>query len=376
MNPTPLTARLPLIVSIGLTLWAIPTIAFFGIVAFIPYLFATLPILAVHLIQTRKLTTISWRDSDKNHFLVLCALVIIYFTIDSIFGRQKFEYNLFLNNQAVQVFVETAKNSEGQSRGAWDLIGAIMMFLPFALIDFARNRGQLLKFVAFALAALLIIYDTGISRGFLLIALMSLLMQSGISPHRLVAGVAIAFGAFFLSSWVRGDFDSAGESNPFFEGLAWPVINFNILAESGCLKGTTDQFAIEFLKKFLPPGIVDKQIFTFNIEATKCIYPHFGNDIESISVFTYMGEFFYYQPPWLTGLLAGVILSGLVWIASSDLRRMRLTSTATFAGFMCVVLLRSRVQDVYSMLITFIIFLKLMTLFASRTRSQSQSVAS
>jgi len=363
VNPTPVTAHLLLMITVGLSLWGLPVLSIIGMYSFVLYLSITLPVFAVHLIQFNKRNETPYRRIRANKLVILFVIIFIYFLIDAIFGRQKFQFNLFLNQDAVYYFIEKAKNSEGQSRGPWDLIGAIFIFLPFALIDLSRSHRGELKIISVALALLLIFYDTGISRGFLLIAVMSLLIQSGLTWRRLAAVGALALAAFFLSSWVRGDFESAVDSNPLVEGVIWPVINLKIFAESSCLQGTTDQFLFEFLKKFLPLSVADKQIYTFNIQATKCIYPHFGNSIESISVFTYMGEFLYYKPSWLTGFFAGLILAALAFIAVIDLKRMHLVSTATFAGFLCIVLLRSRVQDVYSTLITLIIFLKIISFF-------------
>ena len=116
-------------------------------------------------------------------------------------------------------------------------------------------------------------------------------------------------------------------------------------------------FTLEFFKKFVPSFIYSKEIFSYNLEMTKIIYPHFGDYIESVSVFTYLGELIYYKPTILTSMIAGTLLGILSRFLERILRHDNLNSVRIFAGFMCIVLLRSRIQDVFSFLIFMALFL-------------------
>jgi hypothetical protein len=83
----------------------------------------------------------------------------------------------------------------------------------------------------------------------------------------------------------------------------------------------------------------------------------FGDVVGSISIFTYLGELFYYAPSPLTAFIAGALMAALALVVDRMLLAQELLSTRVFAGLMCIVLLRSRVLDVMSFLLFLLCFL-------------------
>jgi hypothetical protein len=91
-------------------------------------------------------------------------IAIVYLFADALFGRQKFELNLFLSDVAVERFVDQANAGVSQGRGIIDLVGAVMAFLPFAMIDLARRTSAANRVLLVAIGLLLVFYEAGISR--------------------------------------------------------------------------------------------------------------------------------------------------------------------------------------------------------------------
>jgi hypothetical protein len=343
----------------GVLAWGLPSMIVAGAMAVLLALTTAFPLVwllwrgrpgkqatAVHIPTTNAL---SWA----------VGFAVVYLAADALFGRQKFAVNLFLFSDATGAFMASANETVSQGRGAVELLGALLIFLPFALIDSARWASRMLTPLLWSTALLLILYDVGISRGFVVMAVLAMVLGATNSWVRRSVAVSFALLAFLLASESRGDFAAVSFSNPLVDGIVWPYINLSMLIESGCSQGTWYVFAFEFFKKIVPSFIVSKEIFSFNIEMTRCIYPFLGDAVDSISIFTYLGELFYYGPSLLTALIAGVLMALLAAVVDRQLLRSQLLSTRIFAGLLCVVLLRSRVLDVLS----FLLFLWLFMLF-------------
>lgn len=167
----------------------------------------------------------------------------------------------------------------------------------------------------------------------------------------------MALPVFFAASAARGDFDELAFSNPLFDGIIWPYINLRLFLESNCCNADWIDFITEFAKKFFPAFLVPKEVFSFNIEMTRCIYPSFMDTVNSISIFTWLGEMYYYGPNVLTSITSGFLLALLCRLVDARVSQMQLHSLRVFSGLLCIVLLRSRVQDVLSYLLLLFIFL-------------------
>jgi hypothetical protein len=339
----------------GLLAWGLPGILLGGSQVFYAVVAVSLPV-GFSLWGWRKPGPMAPPHAPQAHRL-LVTLLVAYFMLDALFGRQKFAQNLFFSSSAVSDFIDNTNAGVSQGRGIIDLLGAAAVFAPFALFDHARTLVRPNRLWLYLLVLCFLVYEIGISRGYLLMAVLSILLGVRISGRRLILAGVGALGLFLAASYVRGDFQNVAFSNPLFDALGWPYLNLSMLLEKNLDGGSWLDFLFEFFKKFLPSFLYPKEIFSFNVEMTKVIYPHFGDYIQSVSIFTYLGELLYYRPTVLTAFSAGAVLGGLARFLERLLQRNALNSTRIFAGLMCIVLLRSRIQDVFSFLIFLALFL-------------------
>ena len=287
---------------------------------------------------------------------LLAIFSVSYLLIDALFGRRLFQYNMFLHGNAGESELVNQLN-EGMSKGGgvFDLLGTILGLLPLALVDATQITSRLGKWILWIIAILFLFYQAGAGRGFVMIVIVSIVMGRTSDWKRIVFAGALAFAAFSLASSFRGDFENT--SNPLLAGVAAPVGNLALMLNAKCGSAPSYAFLAEFLKKFLPAFLVPKNIFSFNMEMSLCIYPSIDNTVTSVSVFTWLGEIYYYKPSLLTAIVAGCILGGLTRVVDRQLVKYQLISARIFAGFTYVYLPRSRTQDMFSFLIAQAIFL-------------------
>jgi hypothetical protein len=142
-----------------------------------------------------------------------------------------------------------------------------------------------------------------------------------------------------------------------FDGIVWPFINLGLMLNGNCGSAPWYSFIAEFLKKFLPTFLIPKTIFSFNLEMHLCLYPSADNTVTAVSIFTWLGEIFYYKPSLLTALIAGCLLGIMARAVDRRFVRYHMYSARLFAGLFSIFLLRSRSQDVFTLLIAQLIFL-------------------
>jgi hypothetical protein len=165
----------------------------------------------------------------------------------------------------------------------------------------------------------------------------------------------LALGVFSLASIVRGD--TANTQSPLLSGIVTPYINLGLMLNAHCGTAPWYSFLLEFMKKFMPAFLIPKKVFSFNMEMSLCLYPSADNTVESVSVFTWLGEIYYYTPPLLTSLLAGGLLGALAHAVDRKLVRNQMYSARLLGGLLCFYLPRSRTQDIFTFLIAQFIFL-------------------
>jgi hypothetical protein len=344
---------------IGLLFWGLPAVIIYPVLVpgFIGILipFYVWPMMR----QKRKQVILNNNYQGKRRILLSFFLFISvsYLIIDAIYGRQKLSQNLFLTSFAVDSVVTNAEEMIGKGRGMFDLLGAIMIFLPFALLDVCKKRKDWLSIFGLILVVTYVFYETGVSRGYFLVAIFSLLIASGSNNRNIFFALLGAFIFFGLASFWRGDADNFSIIEPFFEAIAWPYINLGIYLEKGCGSSNIYEMLLQVIQKFAPSFIIEKNIFSFNIEITKCIYPSMEKSISSISIYTYMAELHYYG----IGVVSGIIVSCLLLLFSIPLSNIleteNLHTLKLFVGLMLIILLRSRILDIFSILIALFIFL-------------------
>jgi hypothetical protein len=198
-------------------------------------------------------------------------------------------------------------------------------------------------------------YEAGIGRGMLLMAVLSIVAGRTSNWRRLALAGCLALAMFSAASFFRGDYNAT--QSPLLDGITAPYINLTLMLNSGCGTHHWYNFIAEFFKKFVPAFLIAKKVYPFNLEMTLCIYPTADDSIDAVSIFTYLGEIFFYKPALLTALFAGSFLGILSREVDRRLVRYRLFTARLFAGCLCVVMFRSRVLDALSFLLSQVVFL-------------------
>lgn len=286
----------------------------------------------------------------------------VYLVIDVTVGRQAYLDNLFFSSQSIDALIENSASQRGAGRGIFGLLAVIFLFSPFIIFDFGLRLGAVRRATFLTLAFVLVMNEVQASRGYLMMAGLSFLLSSyNIGYLRIFGAAVVGILFFFLSSFYRGDFTSVSYYNPLIDSVAWPYINLSLYLEAECGQASYVDFLLQTIQKVVPAFLFDKEILSFNLMASECIYGSSLEELGSISVFTYLAELTYYRPSILVGATAGFILG----IFSNGLDRYlignRLYSTQVFFGCFVILIMRSRVLDVFSMLLAFGILLILVS---------------
>jgi hypothetical protein len=351
--------RLPVghFIIIGLLFWGLPAFFVVGPAAILYTVAAVLP---VWLLSRRSpAMRISTEPADRigttaTFILVACALT--YLVEDAFFGQRLLESNLFLHGaKAVDLSVEQSNVGVSQGRGIVVLFGIIISLLPFCLIDVAGKARRFERWALWSSAMLLLFYGVVASRGAVIIAVLTIVMGKTSNWRRIAMAGGLAFVFFILASAARGDFGFS--HNPLGEAVGAPYVNLLLMRTVNCGSAHWYNYVAEFFKKFVPSFIYPKSIYSFNTETSLCIYPSADNSVTSVSIFTWLGEIFYYTPSILTAICAGILLGSLGRMVNWQLVRNELPCSRISIGFAIIVLLRSRSQDVLSYLIAQAIFL-------------------
>jgi hypothetical protein len=352
-------SRIPLgyYLIVGLLFWGLPAAVFVGPRAIEYSIAAVVPIWLLCRGISSPPNDAPARWVSIRTCVVLAAFSALYFAWDAVLGRQLLQVNMFLFGKSGEdQLIQGYNASVGQSGGIADLLGYILVLLPLALIDSARTTSRYGRLTLWAIALLGLFYETGSGRGFVLMAVMAIVFGRNATGRRILAGTGLALGAFVLASKLRaGGTDLGG--NPILTGTIAPFINLGLMVNAHCGTAPWYSFVLEFLKKFMPGFLIPKTIFSFNMEMSFCIYPSVNNTVESVSIFTWLGEIFYYTPSLLTAVSAGALLGSLTRLVDKRLVRNQMYSARLFAGLLCILMPRSRSLDVLTFLIAQLIFL-------------------
>lgn len=350
-------------VMFGLMAWSVPASVLLGPKAAVFGALAVLPVLILCWHDRRHLLNAiaadeadpKWISADIS--IALMAVAVLFTLYDAAFGKQMLSLNLFLNPHAVDATLAKTDAEVGKGRSLISLVGDVMVFMPFVLVDMSRRSQRHLRLAMIAVAVWCIFYQSGASRGTLLMSAFALFAGSGrLTFMRMLIGGAFALGLYEIASVMRGDTANVQYSNPLGDSVIWPFINLGMLSDATCGHGTVLGFIGQFLQKFLPGFLIHKSVFSFNVEMTLCIYPSDTDSFESISVYTWLGEIIYYQPALLVALIAGAIAAIELRLVNIVLNALQLPATRIFVGLMSVYMLRSRVQDLYSYLLLLLMF--------------------
>ncbi len=355
----------------GLLAWGLPAFLVAGPKALILTLACVLPVWWIN--RGAKPAQVSTPDISPTVCALVSGLALVYVLWDMFFGRRNISDNIFLQGRdAFEISVDQINANISKGRGFVELLGSVMLYLPFCLVDLSSKIPRGWRRVIWCVAGLCIFNEVGAGRTYLLLAAGALAAGRVTNPRRLIWVGAAMLAAFAVASYARGDFSQSVFSNPLFDGVAFPYINLGLLINDGCAEGAWYGYLAAFFNKFLPAFIFSKHVFSFNVEMSMCIYPWMESGVTSASIFTYLGEFFYYRPPIVTALIAGVLLGILARIMDHFLIQRNLLTTRLFAGLGSVAMLRSRSQDLLSSLLSLGIFLVMVSLVVPKVR---QSVA-
>lgn len=350
-------------VMFGLMAWSLPACVLLGPKAAVYGVLALLPILILCWHDRRNLLDAiavdeaepKWISADIS--IALMVVAVLFTLYDAAFGKQMLSQNVFLNPHAVDVSIAKTDSEVGKGRSLINLIGDVMVFMPFVLVDMARRSQRRFRLAMIAVAAWCVFYQSGSSRGTLLMSAFAIFAGSGrLTFMRMLIGGSFALGLYEIASVMRGDTANVEYANPMGDSVIWPFINLGMLANATCGHGTVLGFIGQFLQKFLPGFLIHKSVFSFNIDMTLCIYPSDTDSFDSISIYTWLGEMVYYQPSLVVALVAGAIAAAELRLVNKVLNALQLPATRIFVGLMCVYMLRSRIQDLYSYLLLLIIF--------------------
>ncbi len=340
----------------GLLVWGIPAAFVAGPVALVYILAAALPVWLFRLRNGAALAPPEQRFSSATG-TVLASFALIYLLCDAIFGLQFWRVNLFLfGAEGTGRLVEQTVLSMGKGGGVAYLLYGILFLLPFASFDAARNMPRAIRYVLWAIAALFVVYEMGSGRAFLFLSVLCIVLGQTSNWRRILVGAVLALAAFGAASAIRGDLAGPGTQTPLLQQLVAPFVNLALLTHSSCGSAPWYSFIAEFFKKLIPAFLFPKTVFSFNAEMSLCIYPSDPNLTNGVSVFTWLGEIFYYRPSLVTALIAGLILGALGRVVDRLLIRNGLQTARNMAGFLCFLLPRSRTQDLFSFLLAQLIF--------------------
>lgn len=342
----------------GLAFWGLPAVLVAGYSAIVYTFAAALPVWLFFLRPAQmKSGEGASNRLGSTAVTLLAGFAILYVVTDALFGQKLLQSNLFIvGAKSVEQVVDVANSGVSEGRGVIVLIGNIIGLLPFCLIDATSQTSRTGRIALWFAALVMLFYGVTSSRGALILCVLTIFLGKSSNWRRALVGGSIAFLLFALASQLRGDYGNSGGS-PLWDAVSGPYINLALMQASHCGSAAWYQFVGEFFKKFIPAFIYPKNIYSFNIETSLCIYPSLDNNVAAVSIFTWLGEIYYYTPSILTAISAGTLLGGMGRIVDQQLTKNRLPVSRVAIGFACMTMLRSRTLDVLSYLIGQSIFL-------------------
>jgi len=341
---------------IGLLFWGLPAVFVVGPSAILYTFAAVIPVwICARCSSAMKWSTQPDSGIGTTTVFILVSFAITYLIADALFGQKLFASNLFLHGvKAVDMSVDQSNAMNSQGRGIVALFGTIIGLLPYCLIDVTRHARRFERWALWTAAILLLFYGVAASRAAAVMSVLIIVMGKTSNWRRILVAGGAAFALFSFASAVRGDL--ATSRNPLAEAIGAPYVNLLLMRAAHCGSAPWYYYIGEFFKKFIPGFIYPKSVYSFNVETSLCIYPSADESVTSVSIFTWLGEMFYYTPSILTALCAGILLGLMGLLVNRQLVRNGLPCARIGVGYAIITLLRSRSQDVLTYLIAQVIF--------------------
>lgn len=298
------------------------------------------------------------QNLSKNILLSILFLIIVFnvFNFSSIIQN-----NMFFSDTAVEKVIEVANSNVGKGRSIFELIGTSLVILPFILVDnIDKFSGKLKYFVLLNLFIFFLIIS-GASRGMLSLIVIAIALPL-LKSIKLALFLLIPFVFLYIKVSLLRDGEVNYLLGPFLDSFAIPGYLLGLLDDLQIQRNVIDYISDVFLK-FIPSFIYEKNIFSFNIEMTKKIYPFMEDEVSAISVFTYIGEMLIYKPVLITVVFSIFFVRTILKYLMHIFFRYSLKSTSLFVSIYFFIVLRSRVPDLISMLLLNLMVLGLIHLF-------------
>lgn len=282
-----------------------------------------------------------------NDVLLSILFIIVLFNIFNF--SSIFRNNMFFSDIAVEKVVEVANANVGKGRSVFELLATSLVILPFILVDNITKFSGTFKYFVFLNLFVFFLVISGSSRGML-----SLIVIAIVFPLLKTFKWALFLLIPFIFLYINVSLLRDGEVNyllgPFLDSFAIPGYLLGLLDELQIKRNALD-YILDVLLKFVPSFIYEKNIFSFNIEMTKKIYPFMDDEVSAISVFTYIGEMLIYKPVLLTVMFSLFFVRTILNYLMRIFFRYNLKSTSLFVSIYFFIVLRSRVPDLISMLL-------------------------
>lgn len=295
---------------------------------------------------------------EKDLSLQILMYTIILLTIFNLVNVPNLLSNNFLfNPNAVENIVQNANDNVGKGRSFGELLTSFFIIVPFILIDNLKKFKGALKVFVLINCAIFLTAIIGISRGMFSLVVLSISLPF-IKNLKYFIIILVVFFYLYVQLSILRDGVVDNVYTPVLESFSMPGYLGGQLFQAQLEMNSLDYIKQIFLKIF-PSFIFEKNIFSFNIEMTKTIYPHMGEEVSAISVFTYVSELLIYKPIILTILFSILVLRILLSRILFIIQSYKLHSTILFISFYFLIVLRSRIPDLISVLLMNLIFLEI-----------------
>lgn len=290
-------------------------------------------------------------STSKQEFSKECLLFILFLQIifNIIYFPSIFENSMFLSGNSVEKVVEIANNNVGKGRTIFELLTTSIVILPFILFDNIQRFKKVLKNIVILNLLISFIIFSGSSRGMLSLIFFTILIPK-VKSFRVVLLIILPFIFVYIQISLLRDGEVSYLLGPFLDSFAIPGYLLGLLHDFWVERNVIDYIS-DVMLKFVPSFIYEKNIFSFNIEMTKIIYPSMKDEVNAISVFTYVGEMLVYKPVIITVVFSIIFIRLILGYLVAFFRNYNLRSTSLFVAIYFFIVLRSRVPDLISMLL-------------------------
>lgn len=296
-------------------------------------------------------------SSEKVSSLNLKILIAILISI-VVFKLPEFLQSLssFFSHDAVNKVIEDANNNISKGRSFFELFSLFTSLIPFIILDSRSQLGVRTKRFIYFLIVVNFIIVSGISRGMVSIIIISIVLPQINNLKKIVIFGSIFVLFYHFISIYRDGTDNNYIVNPVVDSFVFPGFNLALLNAKQVYLSSIDYIS-QFFLKFVPSFLFDKNIFSFNIEMTKIIYPFMGDEVSSISVFTYLGDLFVYKPLILTLIFSIIVVRFILKYIIYYISKYQFKITSIYIALYCFIALRSRIYDLLSTLILYLFLL-------------------